>query len=117
MEWVLLVCFLIRMGTFGSMPSFEDLENQTLTLHQIISADGVVLGNFEKQVSIHYADLPKNLVQALIATEDARFMSILEEEDLRAISSLGTSGGASTLTQQLAKLFTEKDLNFFRLQK
>jgi hypothetical protein len=52
MEWVLLVCFLIRMGTFGSMPSFEDLENQTLTLHQIISADGVVLGNFEKQVSI-----------------------------------------------------------------
>jgi hypothetical protein len=32
MEWVLLVCFLIRfMGTFGSMPSFEDLENQTLT--------------------------------------------------------------------------------------
>jgi hypothetical protein len=33
MEWVLLVCFLIRfMGTFGSMPSFEDLENQTLTL-------------------------------------------------------------------------------------
>jgi hypothetical protein len=32
MEWVLLVCFFIRfMGTFGSMPSFEDLENQTLT--------------------------------------------------------------------------------------
>jgi membrane peptidoglycan carboxypeptidase len=31
--------------------------------------------------------------------------------------SLGTSGGASTLTQQLAKLFTEKDLNFLELQK
>jgi hypothetical protein len=46
--------FLIRfMGTFGSMPSFEDLENQTLTLPEIISADGVVLGKyFEKQVSI-----------------------------------------------------------------
>jgi penicillin-binding protein 1A len=55
MEWVLLVCFLIRfMGTFGSMPSFEDLENPDSNLAtEIISADGVVLGKyFEKQVSI-----------------------------------------------------------------
>jgi penicillin-binding protein 1A len=40
------------MGTFGSMPSFEDLENQTLTTAKIISADGVVLGKyFEKNRS------------------------------------------------------------------
>jgi penicillin-binding protein 1A len=38
----------------------------------------VVLGSISKNRSqLHYADLPKNLVQALIATEDARFMSIL----------------------------------------
>ena len=96
-------------GLFGSMPSFEDLENPDSNLAtEIISADGVVLGKyFEKNRSqLRYADLPKNLVQALIATEDARFYEhsgIDGRGTLRAISSLGTSGGASTLTQQLAK--------------
>ncbi|MFV7236397.1 penicillin-binding protein 1A [Flavobacterium sp. ZB4R12] len=96
-------------GIFGSMPSFEDLENPDSNLAtEIISADGVVLGKyFEKNRSqLKYSDLPKNLVQALIATEDARFYEhsgIDGRGTLRAISSLGTSGGASTLTQQLAK--------------
>ena len=96
-------------GLFGSMPSFEDLENPDSNLAtEIISADGVVLGKyFQKNRSqLKYADLPKNLVQALVATEDARFYEhsgIDGRGTLRAISSLGTSGGASTLTQQLAK--------------
>lgn len=96
-------------GIFGSMPSFEDLENPDSNLAtEIISADGVVLGKyFEKNRSqLKYADLPKNLIDALIATEDARFYEhsgIDGRGTLRAISSLGTSGGASTLTQQLAK--------------
>ncbi|MFV8391348.1 penicillin-binding protein 1A [Flavobacterium sp. LB2P6] len=96
-------------GLFGSMPSFEDLENPDSNLAtEVISADGVVLGKyFEKNRSqLRYSDLPKNLVQALIATEDARFYEhsgIDGRGTLRAISSLGTSGGASTLTQQLAK--------------
>ncbi|MBG6063579.1 penicillin-binding protein 1A [Flavobacterium sp. CG_9.1] len=96
-------------GIFGSMPSFEDLENPDSNLAtEVISADGVVIGKyFEKNRSqLKYSDLPKNLVQALIATEDARFYEhsgIDGRGTLRAISSLGTSGGASTLTQQLAK--------------
>ena len=96
-------------GIFGSMPSFEDLENPDSNLAtEIISADGVVIGKyFQKNRSqLKYSDLPKNLVQALIATEDARFYDhsgIDARGTLRAISSLGTSGGASTLTQQLAK--------------
>ena len=96
-------------GLFGSMPSFEDLENPDSNLAtEIISADGVVLGKyFQKNRSqLKYSDLPKNLVQALVATEDARFYEhsgIDGRGTLRAISSLGTSGGASTLTQQLAK--------------
>lgn len=96
-------------GIFGSMPSFEDLENPDSNLAtEIISADGVVLGKyFEKNRSqLKYADLPKNLIDALIATEDARFYEhsgIDGRGTLRAISSFGTSGGASTLTQQLAK--------------
>jgi penicillin-binding protein 1A len=76
------------MGTFGSMPSFEDLENPDSNLAEIIS--WVVLGKyFEKNRSqLNYADLPKNLVQALIATEDARFISsgIDGRGTLRAIS-------------------------------
>ena len=96
-------------GLLGSMPSFEDLENPDSNLAtEIISSDGVVLGKyFEKNRSqLKYSDLPQNLVQALVATEDARFYEhsgVDGRGTLRAIASLGTSGGASTLTQQLAK--------------
>ncbi len=106
----LLLFFLFASwGLFGSMPSFEDLENPDSNLAtEIISTDGVVLGKyFEKNRSqLKYSDLPKNLVQALVATEDERFYEhsgIDGRGTLRAIVSLGTSGGASTLTQQLAK--------------
>ncbi|MCW2119293.1 penicillin-binding protein 1A [Flavobacterium sp. 7A] len=96
-------------GIFGSMPSFEDLENPDSNLAtEVISSDGVVLGKyFQKNRSqLKYSDLPKNLVDALVATEDERFYEhsgIDGRGTLRAIASLGTSGGASTLTQQLAK--------------
>ena len=105
-----MVFFLFASwGLFGSMPSFEDLENPDSNLAtEIISSDGVILGKyFEKNRSqLKYSDLPKNLVQALVATEDERFYEhsgIDGRGTLRAIASLGTSGGASTLTQQLAK--------------
>ncbi len=100
---------LASWGFFGSMPSFEDLENPDSNLAtEIISSDGVVIGKYfkENRSQLKYNDLPKNLVQALIATEDARFYEhsgIDGRGTLRAIFSLGTSGGASTLTQQLAK--------------
>src|SRR3970282_952625 len=96
-------------GLFGSMPSFEDLENPDSNLAtEVISSDGVVIGKyFQKNRSqLKYSDLPKNLVQALVATEDERFYEhsgIDGRGTLRAIASLGSSGGASTLTQQLAK--------------
>ena len=106
----LLLFFLFASwGLFGSMPSFEDLENPDSNLAtEIISSDGVILGKyFEKNRSqLKYSDLPKNLVDALVATEDVRFYEhsgIDGRGTLRAVFSLGTSGGASTLTQQLAK--------------
>jgi len=106
---ILLFFLFASWGLFGSMPSFEDLENPDSNLAtEIISADGVVLGKyFEKNRSqLKYSDLPKNLVDALVATEDVRFYEhsgIDGRGTLRAVFSLGTSGGASTLTQQLAK--------------
>lgn len=104
-----LFFLLASWGLFGSMPSFEDLENPDSNLAtEIISSDGVVIGKyFEKNRSqLKYSDLPKNLVDALVATEDARFYDhsgIDGRGTMRAILSFGTSGGASTLTQQLAK--------------
>jgi penicillin-binding protein 1A len=109
MGGIALFFLFASWGLLGSMPSFEDLENPDSNLAtEIISADGVVIGKyFEKNRSqLKYSDLPKNLVQALVATEDARFYDhsgIDGRGTLRAILSFGTSGGASTLTQQLAK--------------
>jgi penicillin-binding protein 1A len=106
---VALFFLFASWGIFGSMPSFEDLENPDSNLAtEIISSDGVVIGKyFQKNRSqLKYSDLPKNLVDALVATEDERFYEhsgIDGRGTLRAIASLGTSGGASTLTQQLAK--------------
>ena len=106
----LLAFFLFASwGLFGSMPSFEDLENPDSNLAtEIISSDGVVIGKYFKtnRSQLKYSDLPKNLVEALVATEDARFYEhsgIDGRGTLRAVFTLGTNGGASTLTQQLAK--------------
>ena len=106
---VLAFFLFASWGLFGSMPSFEDLENPDSNLAtEIISSDGVVIGKYFKtnRSQLKYSDLPKNLVEALVATEDARFYDhsgIDGRGTLRAVFSLGTNGGASTLTQQLAK--------------
>ena len=106
---VLAFFLFASWGLFGSMPSFEDLENPDSNLAtEIISSDGVVIGKYFKtnRSQLKYSDLPKNLVEALIATEDARFYEhsgIDGRGTLRAIFTLGTNGGASTLSQQLAK--------------
>ncbi len=105
-----LFFILASWGLLGSMPSFEDLENPNSSLAtEIISADGVTIGKFynENRTSIKYSDLPKHLVDALVATEDERFYQhsgIDGRRTLGAAVKLGSDGGASTLTQQLAKL-------------
>ena len=105
-----LFFILASWGLFGSMPSFEDLENPDSNLAtEVISSDGVTIGKFynENRTPIKYEDLPKHLVDALIATEDERFYEhsgIDGRRTLGAAIKLGSNGGASTLTQQLAKL-------------
>lgn len=97
-------------GLFGAMPSFEDLENPESNLAtEIISSDGVTLGKFynENRTAIKYKDLPKSLVDALVSTEDERFYEhsgIDARRTFGAAIKLGSNGGASTITQQLAKL-------------
>ncbi|MBC7606810.1 MAG: PBP1A family penicillin-binding protein [Burkholderiales bacterium] len=107
---ICLFFILASWGLLGSMPSFVDLENPDSNLAtEIISSDGVTIGKFynENRTMVKYSDLPKHLVDALVSTEDERFYEhsgIDARRTLGAVARLGTNGGASTLTQQLAKL-------------
>ena len=106
---IILFFLLASWGVFGKMPSFDQLENPNSNVAtEIISSDGQTIGKFylQNRTPVKYAELPKHLVDALISTEDERFYDhsgIDGRGTLRAVVSLGTSGGASTLTQQLAK--------------
>ena len=110
---------LTSLGLFGELPTFEQLENPKNNLAtEIISEDGVVLGTYflENRSNIRHDELPKSLIDALIATEDVRFAEHSGVDGralIRAVLGVfigkRSSGGASTITQQLAKmLFTEK---------
>ncbi|WP_139956987.1 penicillin-binding protein 1A [Flavicella sediminum] len=107
---IFLLFLLTSLGVFGELPTFEELENPEHNLAtEIISSDGKTLGKIaiENRTPVKYKDLPENLVQALVSTEDERFFEhagIDFQSFARAVSKLGKGGGASTVTQQLAKL-------------
>tara|TARA_B100001113_G_scaffold14051_1_gene10787 strand:- start:1204 stop:3534 length:2331 start_codon:yes stop_codon:yes gene_type:complete len=101
---------IAALGYLGPMPPLEQLENPKTNLAtQIISFDGKVLGKFyfkDNRTPITFDELPQNIVKALIATEDERYYDhagIDWRGTLRAIFYLGKKGGASTITQQLAR--------------
>ena len=111
---IFLLFFTTSKGGFGALPTFEELENpQTNLATEVISADGVTIGKYAKEnrTPVKFKELPENLINALVATEDERFYDHtgIDFKGLgRAILKPG-SGGASTITQQLAKmLFTGK---------
>ncbi|WP_438963678.1 penicillin-binding protein 1A [Winogradskyella sp.] len=110
----ILLFLLASWGALGEMPDHTRLENpETNLATEIISSDGKTLGKFyfnDNRTPVAYEDLPEHLVNALIATEDIRYYKhsgIDSRGTLRAL--LGGGGGASTITQQLAKqLFTKQ---------
>ena len=81
---------------------------------RVFTSDGKLIGRYysENRSDARFQELPQNLVQALISTEDARFWGHSGIDFIglaRAIAFMGQRGGGSTLTQQLAKqLFTEQ---------
>lgn len=114
--WIFVFLFfiLLSLGWLGFMPSFEELENpRSNQATEVISADGEILGfiGIENRSNITYDQLSPNLVNALIATEDVRFYhhSGIDPRSLGRVffkTLLGrhsSSGGGSTITQQLAK--------------
>lgn len=100
-----------------SLPSISMLENQEELLATTIYADDGVtsMGKFWRvnRTSVDYNEISPYLISALISTEDERFKKhsgIDAKAVVRAVIGMGESGGASTLTQQLAKLiFTLKE--------
>lgn len=114
---VILLFSMIVNGKIGYMPPIEELENPKNKFASVVySSDMEELGRYyqskENRVYVPYNELSPNLVNALIATEDARFTShsgIDAMALLRAIVKRGllmqkSGGGGSTITQQLAKL-------------
>ena len=113
---IMLLFLSASLGLLGEMPDFKHLENpETNLATEIITADGKSLGKFyldENRTPIKFKDLPKSLVDALIATEDERFYEhsgIDIRGTLRSMIFFGSRGGASTITQQLAKQLFHKE--------
>ena len=123
---VLALFLYTAWDPLDTLPSFEELENpQTNLATEVISIDGKTIGKYAKEnrTPIKFKELSTNLVNALVATEDERFYEhsgIDFKGTARAVLKPG-SGGASTITQQLAKmLFTGRaSKNIFKrlLQK
>ena len=104
------VFYLASIGKFGEMPDFRQLENpKTNFASEIISSDNQILGKYyfnDNRTPVNYDEINQETVDALIATEDERFYShpgIDLKATLRAIIFLNTRGGASTISQQLAR--------------
>ena len=114
--WAAIFLFftLLSLGWLGFMPSFEELENpRSLQASEVLSDDGQTLGyiGLENRSNVTYDQISPNLINALIATEDARFYrhSGIDARSLARVlfkTLVGrnrSSGGGSTITQQLAK--------------
>jgi penicillin-binding protein 1A len=109
---IILFFFCVAKGVFGTMPTFDELENPRTNLAtEIISADGKVLGTYyiENRSNVRYSELSHYMPEALISIEDERFTehSGIDERALFRVAfgvlTGNKKGGGSTITQQLAK--------------
>jgi penicillin-binding protein 1A len=105
-----------NFGVFGKMPSLEELENPSiLQASEVYADDGTLMGKYYTErgnrSNVKYGDISKHVIDALIATEDERFYShsgVDFKSTMRALLTVGTSGGGSTISQQLAKALLEQ---------
>jgi penicillin-binding protein 1A len=112
--------FCVAKGVFGTMPTFEELENPRTNLAtEIYSADGKLLGTYfvENRSNVRYAELSHYMPEALISIEDERFTdhSGIDKKALFRVAfgvlTGNKKGGGSTITQQLAKNLFPRDEN------
>ncbi len=127
------IFYFISNGYIGYMPPIEELQNpKNKFATEIYTSDNQLLGRYfhskDNRVSVKYSEISPNVINALIATEDARFYdhsgvdatALGRAIILRGILQRKSAGGGSTITQQLAKqLWSPHADNFFEraLQK
>lgn len=113
---VMLIGVMIYHGYIGYMPPVEGLLNpEDRFASRLFTSDGVEMGRFyqsrNNRVYADYSEISPNVINALIATEDERFMQH-SGIDIMALSRVlfktillrqKNAGGGSTITQQLAK--------------
>ncbi len=112
----ILFVALINLNVFGKLPSLKELENPSMMLaSEVYADDGTQMGKYYKDKSnrsiVDYKDISPNVLNALVATEDARFYDHSGIDGwavMRAIAKIGRDGGGSTITQQLAKNMLEQ---------
>ncbi len=120
--WILLltpvagiVSLVLGIAMFADLPDIEQLTNPESNLATVCySADGKELGRFylENRVSVQYKDIDPDVIHALVATEDERYYehSGIDGRSLGRVfiktfaGGDRSSGGGSTITQQLAKM-------------
>ncbi len=118
---------LVSVGAFGHIPNKQELSSvEVPTATRLLDMNGKLIGKYyiEERTELPFDTLANNLVLALLATEDVRFFdhkgvdfSSLGRVFFRTLA-MGdeSSGGGSTITQQLAKnLFPRKSYKFFSL--
>lgn len=124
--FVTFVFICIAAGFIGYTPPIEDLENPIdKYASQVYSSDNELLGTYslskENRIQSSYSDLSPFLVQALVATEDARYYSHsgIDVEALgrvavkRVVLFQKNAGGGSTISQQLAKQLFSPSVDSF----
>ncbi len=118
---------LVKIGVFGNLPTYAELKqikNNTAT--NIYSVDNKLLGRYyyQNRTNASIEEIPDYLLNALVATEDVRFYEhhgIDPKSTLRVLVKTvilfnRSSGGGSTITQQLAKnLYGRKDFGIMTI--
>lgn len=104
----------VYKGAFGHLQTIEELQNyKNASASVVFSSDSMIIGKYfsENRTKISYNQIPIHLINALVATEDARFFdhegidsrSLLRVLFKTVLFKNRSSGGGSTITQQLAK--------------
>ena len=107
---LILIFTSANFGLLGKMPSLKELENPEADLaSEVYTADGKLMGKYyaENRSEVKYNEISPNIIHALVATEDQNFYDhsgIDAKAVARAVIKLGTDGGGSPITQQLAKM-------------
>lgn len=99
------------LGLFGYSPSYKDIKAPTQSVgSELYTADGKLIGRYfkENRTPVAFDQIAPSVINALVATEDARFYKHMGIDFISLVSSgistaSGDKRGGSTITQQLAK--------------